>query len=308
MTSMEGRRNGAQEFDTNACRYVSVSLARRRFYRRGKSAVRGLLDERENPGHRLARRRGGEARNATIHGRSYSGHRSSKPRVRLPAIPRRRGRSNAPLNLYARAFSAARVYRGADGGNHAVELLALIARNMIRRGDSLHVIELRRGSVDFLPAGSWDVRGAWDEAGWFYRCDLFGPSGNITRLVSGAAALCIFATPLDPARPWHGIGPLGWARETAALQGESRKATLPRKRAAPTGARSPGFRRMAATADDDDPLALLKADIAGAKGRTILTETTASGMGRRFEPPLPDPIGKATRIGAHPPDVLRGLA
>ena len=182
--------------------------------------------------------------------------------------------------------------------------MALIARNLIRRGDSLHVIELRRGGqVVFLPAGSWDVRGGWDEAAWFYRADLFGPSGNITRLVRSGQVLH-FRYAVDPARPWHGIGPLGWARETGVLAGN-----LEKRLGEETGGASAYVLPVPADGgdgEDGDPLKMLKADIAAAKGRTILTETTAGGW-QKGSSEAPRADWKPQRLGAHPPDVLRGL-
>lgn len=205
-------------------------------------------------------------------------------------------------NLYARAFASAEI-TGERTGGMTPGVMALIARNLIRRGDSLHVIELRRGAVDFLPAGSWDVRGGWDESGWFYRCDLFGPSGNITRLVPSAGVLH-FRYAFEASRPWHGIGPLGWARESAALKANLEK-RLSEEAGGPVAHVVP-IPQDGGDGEDDDPLAMLKADIAKAKGRTILTETTSAGWGEGMSG-APRSDWKPSRLGAHPPDVLRGL-
>ena len=43
--------------------------------------------------------------------------------------------------------------------------------------------------VGLVPAGSWDVRGGWDPESWWYRLDLFGPSGNVSRLVPSASVV-----------------------------------------------------------------------------------------------------------------------
>ena len=91
-----------------------------------------------------------------------------------------------------------------------------MARDLIRRGEFVHVIEVDRGGVRLTPAGSWDVRGRWDPATWRYRCDLFGPSGNVTRFLP-ADAVVHGRYSVDPARPWWGVSPLGWARLTGKL-------------------------------------------------------------------------------------------
>ena len=205
-------------------------------------------------------------------------------------------------SLYSKAFSAARI-TGERTEKITPSMMALIARNLIRRGDSLHAIEMLRGQVEFLPVGSWDVRGGWDEAGWFYRADLFGPSGNITRLVSSGGVLH-FRYAVDPARPWSGIGPLGWARETGTLAGNLER-RLGEEAGAPVAHVLP-IPQDGGDGGKDDPLASLKADIAAAKGRTILTETTASAWGEG-KSAAPKADWKSNRLGADPPDTLRFL-
>ena len=123
----------------------------------------------------------------------------------------------AAAGLYAAAFAGARVTpanpmtAGLTPGCRA-----LIARDLIRRGESVHQIGVEAGAVRLAPCGSWDVRGGSDERTWWYRVDVFGPSGNLTHFVpSGAVLHCRYA--VDAARPWYGIGPLGWARATGTL-------------------------------------------------------------------------------------------
>ena len=119
-------------------------------------------------------------------------------------IPRADGLAalEASANYYARAFAAAVL----TPGDHPAVLaltpatMALIAHDLIRRGESVHVIEVTGGGVRLAPAGSWDVRGGPDPDSWFYRCDVFGPSGNETRFVPAAAVVhCRYQ--IDPARP-----------------------------------------------------------------------------------------------------------
>ena len=116
--------------------------------------------------------------------------------------------------LWARAFAAATL----EPAHPALEpdLLALIARDLIRRGESVFALEVERGAPVLRPAGSWDVRGPWRETDWRYRLDLFGPSGNVTRFVPSAAVVHVRYA-VDPSRPWHGVSPLAWARATGTL-------------------------------------------------------------------------------------------
>ena len=85
---------------------------------------------------------------------------------------------------------------------------ALIARDLIRRGESVHLIEVRRGGVvGLVPAGSWDVRGGWDPESWWYRLDLFGPVRERVPVGSLRRRRCTARYAVDPARPWWGVSP-----------------------------------------------------------------------------------------------------
>ena len=93
----------------------------------------------------------------------------------------------AAAGAVARGFAAATVEDVEDPVADVLTpgVLALIGRDLIRRGESLFLIEVDRGGLALRPAGSWDVRGGHREADWMYRLDLFGPSGNITRFRAG---------------------------------------------------------------------------------------------------------------------------
>ena len=205
-------------------------------------------------------------------------------------------------NLYARAFAAAKI-SGDRTERITPSMLALIARSLIRRGEGLYLLQTRRGQVDFLPAGGWDIRGGADEESWKYRLDFYGPSGQSSRFVSSGQVLH-FRYAVDAAMPWHGVGPLASARETGALAANLEK-RLGEEAGAPVAHVLP-IPQDGGSGDDDDPLASLKADIAGAKGRTILTETTSAAWGEGMSA-APKADWKANRLGAAPPDVLRGL-
>ena len=202
--------------------------------------------------------------------------------------------------LYSRAFAAAVVTPAEARPLLSPPFLALLARNLIRRGEDVHQLIVDRGELRLQAIGSWDVRGGPDERTWFYRCDRFGPSGNLTELVPAAAVLHARYS-VDSARPWYGISPLGWARSTGSLAAnlESR---LAEEAGGPVGHVIP-VPSDGGDGTDDDPLAMLKADMAAARGRTLLSETTAAGWGEgRAAAPQAD--FKPQRFGASPPDSL----
>ena len=179
--------------------------------------------------------------------------------------------------LYARAFSSATV----EPAHPALtaDVLALIARNLIRRGESLHLIDLEGGALMLRPVGSWDIRGGHDPRSWWVRCDLLGPSGNTTRFVPHEAVVhCRYA--VDPSRPWHGIGPLGWARSTGTLAANLEQ-RLGEEAGGSTARLLPVPQDGGDGDDDTDPLAKLKDDISSAKGRALVVETTSGRVGRR---------------------------
>ena len=207
----------------------------------------------------------------------------------------------AAAGMYARAFAGASI-SPASVASAAVSprVRALIARDLIRRGESVHLIEVRGGAVELLPCGSWDVRGGWRESGWFYRVDTFGPSGNATHFVPASRVVHVRYA-VDPSRPWLGISPLGWARATGALAANL-EARLGEEAGSPVGSILP-VPQDGGDGTDDDPLAQLKLDLAAARGRPILTETTAAGWGEgKTSAPLGD--WQSRRFGADPPEAL----
>ena len=207
--------------------------------------------------------------------------------------------------LWSRALAAATITTadGAPVPALTADVLALIARDLIRRGESVFAIEVEGGAPVLRPAGSWDVRGPWREADWRYRLDLFGPSGNVTRFLPAAAVIhCRYA--VDPARPWYGLSPLAWARATGTLA-----ANLEQRLGEEAGgsvARLIPIPQDGGKGGDGDPLASLKADIAAGKGRALLVETTAAGWSEG-KGAAPQSDWRQSRIGADPPATLATL-
>ena len=209
----------------------------------------------------------------------------------------------AAAGLYSAAFSGASVSPAEARSTLTAPYLSLLARNLIRHGEDVHRIAIEGGRVVLRPAGSWDVRGGPEPETWWYRLSRFGPSGDLTELVPGASVVhARYAT--DASRPWNGVPPLSWARSTASLAAGLEQ-RLGEEAAAPTAHLVP-IPQDGGAGETDDPLVSLKADIAGARGRTLLVETTASGWG---EGKSAAPAGdyKPQRIGASPPATLPSL-
>ena len=183
------------------------------------------------------------------------------------------------------------------------EVLGTIGRDLIRRGESVWYIDTDAGALALRPVGSWDVRGPWRVEDWYYRVDLFGPSGNVTNFVRSAAVLH-FRYAIDQARPWVGLSPLQWAAKTGRL------AANLELRLGDEASTSSGFLlpipQDGGDDGDDDPLAGLKADIRNLRGRHALVETTSAGWGEgRSSAPQSDYVPR--RLGANPPATLPTL-
>ena len=205
--------------------------------------------------------------------------------------------------FYARALASAQV-KGAGTAQTALapSVLALAGRDLIRRGESIFLIELEGDALMLRPAGSWDVRGGPREREWWYRLDLFGPSGNETRFVPGASVLH-FRYAVDPSRPWTGISPVQWARLTAAGLANL-EAMVTSEAGSPFGYLLPVPSEV--EDDTDDPNSALRADLAGARGRTLIVgdpslDVEGSGQLRAGA------YRSVARFGANPPASVEGL-
>ena len=183
--------------------------------------------------------------------------------------------------------------------------LAMVGRQLVRRGEAVFAIEVRRGRVTLVPAASHDVEGGPNPGSWRYRLDLFGPSGNRTITMPGEGVVhAVYA--VDPATPRLGVSPLGWARLTGSLAANL-EARLGEEAGAAVGAFLPvPAPQGAADGTPADKLASLRADIRGAKGKAVILETTSAGWGDgRTAAPQADWIQR--RFGANPPKELGEL-
>ena len=222
----------------------------------------------------------------------------------LPADPLGLAALEMAAGAYARAFAGASLTPAVPALTPAIR--ADLGRSLIRRGEAVYLIEVRRGALRLTPAGSWDIRGGPDPESWMYRADIFGPSGNLTRFVPGAAVLHPMFS-YDPARPWLGLSPLQWASLTGALAGNLEK-RLGEETGGPVGHVVPVPQDPDAGDDEDDnaeekPLDQLRKDLAGLAGRTAIVETTAAAWG---EGPgaAPQTDWQPRRFGANPPAAL----
>ena len=169
-----------------------------------------------------------------------------------------------------------------------------IGRDLIRHGESVHLIETRSG-LHLVPVSSFDVR-----RGFRYEVEVGVPLGNIERRNVAADAVLHCQWAQDPLQPWIGMGPL-----SASLL-----ADLVVRVEAKSGEdlRTPTAQLVPIPTDGGDTsLDALRGDIAEAKGGAVLAETTAGGWdeGRQAAGTRHD--WKAERLGPMIPTELRHL-
>ncbi len=184
--------------------------------------------------------------------------------------------------LYARALAAAEV-DAPEPFKRALtpSLLAQVGRDLLRSGESFHLIKVRNGAVQLLPQASVAVLGdSADPEKWTYLASEYGPSASKQRTVRASQMLHVRYA-VDRSRPWQGIAPWAWARNTSAAA-SGLEAILSREAQAPHGAilglpSSPQIDE----AGDVTPLDMLRADLSKAKGKTLVMESPSQWAGNQ---------------------------
>ena len=219
----------------------------------------------------------------------------------------------AAAGALSRAFASAELI-GPDWVQEAVSpvWLAQVGRSLIREGASLSVIAMgSSGQVDLIPASFWNFEslgtpGAEREADWQCRATTYGPSSSYTRLLPRDQIVFIrWGT--SPGTRYRGQGPTSWAHLSARLHGEAER-SLADEASGPIAQILPiPDGQDGGDGSDDDPLAMLKADIAKARGKALLLETTAAGFGEGMSSaPRRDWI--SSRLGPNPPAGMATIA
>ena len=214
----------------------------------------------------------------------------------------------AAAGALSRAFMGAAVEAPPDIAEAVTpRVLAQVGRDLVRVGESLHVIRMSGGRLHLFPCSTWYFEGGANPRDWIATCTTYGPSDSETWRVPFDSV--VFATWGSPtARPYHGLGPGSWARDTARLMSNAERA-LANEAGGPVAQllAVPQDGGDGAEGDDSDPLAGLKTDIKNAKGAALLVETTAGGWGEgAVNAPRQD--WKAARLGPNPPESFGKVA
>ena len=200
----------------------------------------------------------------------------------------------------SRAFSAAEV-SGPPWAQRAISpgFLGQVGRDLVRRGQSLHVIQVdAAGRVVLIPSASWHWEGGNAHPdSWRVRATVYGPSSSTTHYLPQAGVIFL-PWGATPGQPYTGVGPLSWANTTARLQAETER-SLADEAGGPIANLIP-VPQDGGDDSESDPLKDLKADIRQARGKALLVETVAAGYGEGASAaPRKDWI--ASRLGPNPP-------
>ena len=132
--------------------------------------------------------------------------------------------TEAVAGALSRAFADARVDGPADiVAAITPRTLAQIGRDLVRVGESLHVIRMSGGRLRLFPASTWYWQGEADPDDWTCTATVYGPSGSSTwRLPQSSVVFVTWGAPT--ARPYHGLSPGTWAADTSRLTANAERA------------------------------------------------------------------------------------
>ena len=153
-----------------------------------------------------------------------------------PADSAKTGAAEMAASWWSRALASASV-TGDPTGAVTRSMLAQVGRALIREGEWVGLIVVRRGRPTLVPAAAQWIEGDDDPAAWSYRLTLNGPSTS--RIVRAPACqVAHLKWSAIPSRPWRGVGPLVLASQTA------RRAFMTEARLADQAAIPPGSKTI----------------------------------------------------------------
>ena len=186
----------------------------------------------------------------------------------------------------------------------SAEVRALIARNLIRRGEDHHRICVRGGRMILEPIGFAYAHGDGpDPMRWTYNATLYGPTDSRHEWIAAPSLMhCRYS--VDASRPWLGVPPWSWAANAGRLAGfaEERLAD----ESSGNVARIVPLPASMAGSGDSDKLAALKADMTSSRGKAFFLPTTADGGGEG-KGTAPGRDWQQSRLGPEPPETMLTL-
>ncbi len=202
----------------------------------------------------------------------------------------------AAAGWWARAFASATVTPGPVAEAFGPVLRGYTGRQLILKGEAVFILD-GAGGLSLTPAASWDVVGPPDPAQWVYKAQVNGPSqSTIVEAPAGRVLHLMYSR--SEAQPWRGVGPLSDCRETHNLA-QALETRLRQEIGGPVGQAIP-------MPDGGGSVSGLEADVNAMRGQVRLTPSTANNW-QTGPQGAPRTDWRALRVGAEPPETLRGL-
>ena len=210
-------------------------------------------------------------------------------------INARVGAVAAASGWWARAFASAKLTPGIVADAFGPALRGYTGRQLILRGEALFILD-GAGGLTFTPAASWDVLGGPYPDSWVYKATINGPTQSVVLEVPASRVLHLMYQRSE-SQPWRGVGPLSDCQETynLAMALETR---LRQEVGGPVGQVIP--------TPDGGQTSGLEADLNTMHGELRLTPSVANNW-QAGSNGSPRTDWRSLRIGAQPPDTLRGL-
>ena len=196
------------------------------------------------------------------------------------------GRAADPTQTAAAAIAALLYASAMASGDWAPEgilrtaldrrYMAMLGRDLVLRGEAVAEIVVSMDGLRLWPASSWTILGTGtDPREWVYDLWFNGPSGARRSARLPADAVLHFRRGESSRAPWRGVSPLVSAGLSARALAEIEQ-MIGDEAAGPRGYIVP-VPQNPKPDDEDDPLAELRRDLGGLRGRLTLAETVLGG-------------------------------
>lgn len=179
-------------------------------------------------------------------------------------------------------------------------VLSMISRELVADGESVWILRFAAGKLRINPVSHWRVFGSEpDDDLWQYEVSVSTPTGGQLTLIEPADNVLHFRLSYAGAQPWFGRSSFDRAKDTTRGTSNIEK-RLADELNSPVGQLLPA---PIAEMSDDGAAGLL-ASLKRLRGKPILVQSQAGGLGSGLTHGRSSGDWRQVRIGAHPPQEL----